>query len=61
MHDAAYIMIILDIAKSFCLTDFVTRLYSLAKSFKKFYARYQDLIEKYQSSVKEMMNDSFPE
>ena len=29
----------------------------LQKSFKKFYARYQDLIEKYQRSVKVMVND----
>ena len=33
----------------------------LEKFFKKFYGRYQDLIEKYQKSVKEMVNDSFPE
>ena len=32
----------------------------LKKSFKKFYGRYQDIIEKYQRSVKEMVNDSFP-
>ena len=32
----------------------------LEKSFKKFYSRYQDLIEKYQRPVKEMVNDSFP-
>ena len=40
----------------------VTRLYSLAveKSFKEFYGRYQNLIEKYQGSVKEIVNDSFP-
>ena len=31
----------------------------LKKSFKKFYGRCQDLIEKYQRSVKEMVNDSF--
>ena len=30
----------------------------LERSFKKFYGRYQDLIEKYQRSVKVMMNDS---
>ena len=28
----------------------------LEKSFKKFYSRYQDLIEKYQRSVKEEVN-----
>ena len=32
----------------------------LEKSFKKFYDRYQDLIEQYQRSVKVMVNDSFP-
>ena len=29
-------------------------------SHQKFYGRYQDFIEKYQRSVKEMVNDSFP-
>ena len=32
----------------------------LEKSFKKFYSRYQDLIEKYQRSVNAMVSDSFP-
>ena len=32
----------------------------LEKSFKKFYGRYQDRIEKYQRSVNVMVNDSFP-
>ena len=32
----------------------------LEKSFKKFYDKYQYLIEKYQRSVKETVNDSFP-
>ena len=32
----------------------------LEKSFKKFYGRYQDFIKKYQRSVKDMVNDSFP-
>ena len=32
----------------------------LEKSFKKFYDRYHDLIEKYQRSVNVMVNDSFP-
>ena len=32
----------------------------LEKSFKKFYGRYQDLIEKYQRSVNVKVNDSFP-
>ena len=30
------------------------------KSFKKFYGRYQDLIEKYRRSVNAMVSDSFP-
>ena len=33
----------------------------LEKLLKKFHDRYQDLIEKYHKSVKEMVNDSFPE
>ena len=36
------------------------RALSLEKSLKKFYGRYQDLIEKYQRSVNVMVNDSFP-
>ena len=32
----------------------------LEKSFRKFYGRYQDLIEKYEKSVNAMVNDSFP-
>ena len=32
----------------------------LEKSFKKFYGRYQDLIEKYWRSVNAMVSDSFP-
>ena len=32
----------------------------LEKSFKKFYGRCQDLIEKYQRSVNVMVNDLFP-
>ena len=32
----------------------------LEKSFKKFYGRYQDLIEKYRRSVIAMVSDSFP-
>ena len=32
----------------------------LQKSFRKFYGRYQDLIEKYHRSVKVMVNNSFP-
>ena len=40
---------------------FVSRPESLMieKSFEKFHGRYQDLIEKYQRSVKDMVNDSF--
>ena len=33
----------------------------LRNSFKKFYGRYPDLIRKYQSSVKDMVTDSFPD
>ena len=47
-----------------CLVDRLLsqgyRALSLEKSFKKFYGRYQDLIEKYQKSVNVMVNDSFP-
>ena len=32
----------------------------LEKSFKKFYGRYQNLIEKYERSVGVMLNNSFP-
>ena len=32
----------------------------LEKSLKKFYGRYQDVIEKYQRSINIMVNDSFP-
>ena len=32
----------------------------LEKSFKKFYGRYQDPIEKYERSVNVMVSDSFP-
>ena len=32
----------------------------LEKSFKKFYGNYQNLTEKCQTSVKEILNDSFP-
>ena len=32
----------------------------LEKSFQKFHGKYQDLIEKYQRSVKVMVNNSFP-
>ena len=31
----------------------------LEKSFKKFYGKYQDITEKHQRSVKEMVNDLF--
>ena len=33
----------------------------LRNSFKKFYGRYPDLLGKYQSSVKDMIADSFPD
>ena len=47
-----------------CLVDQLLsqgyRALSLEKSFKNFYGRYQDLIEKYQRSVNVMVNNSFP-
>ena len=62
MHDAAHNMMISDIATSAWLTDFCHKAIALRleKLFKKFYGRYQDLIEKYQRSVNVMVNDSFP-
>ena len=32
----------------------------LRNSFQKFYGRYPDLVEKYQKSVEDMLNNSFP-
>ena len=65
MQGAAHIVMTLDIAINFWLTD---RLLSqgyevkpLRNSFKKFYGRYPDLIGKYQRSVKDMVADSFPD
>ena len=47
-----------------CLVDRLLsqgyRALRLEKSLKKFYGRYQDLIEKYQTSVNVMVNNSFP-
>ena len=47
-----------------CLVDRLLsqgyRALRLEKSFKKFYGRYQDLIEKYRRSVNAMVSDSFP-
>ena len=64
MYDAVHTKMISDIATSAWLIDFshkaIERALRLEKSFKKFYGRYQDLIEKYQRSVKVMVNDSFP-
>ena len=57
MHDAVHIMMILDIATSAWLIDFF---HKAVQSSKKFYGRYQDLIEKCQWSVKEIVSDSFP-
>ena len=58
MHDAAHTMMISDIATSAWLIDY--KALRLEKSFKKFYGRYQDLIEKYRRSVNAMVSDSFP-
>ena len=57
MHDAVNTMMILDISTSAWLIDFCHKALRLEKSFKKFYGRYQDLIEKYQRSVNVMVND----
>ena len=62
MHDAAHIMIS-DIATSVWVIDVchkATQPCGLRIPFKTFPGRYQDLVEKYQRSVKEMVNDSFP-
>ena len=62
--NAVHITMILDIATSAWLIDFCHKAKYVAlrldKLFNKFYGRYQDLIEKYQRSVKGMVNDSFP-
>ena len=62
MHDDAHTLRISDIATSASLIDFCHKAIAsrLEKSFKKFYGRYQDLIEKYQRSDNVMVNDSFP-
>ena len=63
MHDAAHTMMISDIATNAWLIDFCHKAKEplrLEKSFKKFYGRYQDLIEKYRRSVNAMVSDSFP-
>ena len=66
-HEWPHTMTISDIATSAWLIDFChkaiisyNRVLSLEKSFRKFYGRYQDLIEKYQRSVNVMVSDSFP-
>ena len=63
MQGAAHIMMTLDIAINFWLTDSYLRfnLKRLRNSFKKSYGRYPDLIGKYQRSVKDMVADSFPD
>ena len=64
MHDAGHTMMTSDIATSAWLIDFCHKAIYIAlrleKSFRKFYGRYQDVIEKYQRSVKVMVNNSFP-
>ena len=61
MHDAAHTMINSGIATSAWMIDLQGYIaLRLEKSFKKFYGRYQDLIEKYQRSVNVMVSDSFP-
>ena len=59
MHDVAYINMTLDITTSAWLINFcfkTTKSYGLRNQLRNFVA---DLIEKYQKSVKEMVNDSF--
>ena len=63
MHDAAHTMMISDIATNALVDRLLSQGYKtlrLEKSFKKFYGRYQDLIEKYRRSVNAMVSDSFP-
>ena len=61
MHDAAHTMMISDIATNAWLIDFCHKaIKPFIKSFKKFYGRYQDLIEKYRRLVNAMVSDSFP-
>ena len=61
MHDAAHYDDLRYRHK--CLVDRLLsqgyRALRLEKSFKKFYGRYQDLIEKYRRSVNAMVSDSF--
>ena len=63
MHDAAHTMMISDIATNAWFDRLLSQGYKalrLEKSFKKFYGRYQDLIEKYRRLVNAMVSDSFP-
>ena len=64
MQGAAHIMITLDIAINFWLTDSYLRAMKLNAweiHLKKSYGRYPDLTGKYQRSVKDMVADSFPD
>ena len=58
------VIVTLDIDTSgVCLINFcrkATQPYSLRIFLKKFFGRCQDLIEKYQRPLKEMVNDPFP-
>ena len=49
----------LDITTSAWLIDVCHNALGLEKFFKKFYGRYQDLVDKLQRSVKEMVNYLF--
>ena len=63
MHDAAHTMMNSDIATSAWVDRLLSQGYialRLEKSFKRFYGRYQDLIEKYERSVNVMVSDSLP-
>ena len=61
MQGTAHIMMTLDIAINFWLTDSCYEVKRLRNSLKTFCGRYPDLIRKYQRSEKDMMADSFPD
>ena len=54
MQDAAHIMMTFDIVMQGCKVN------QLRNPFQNFYGSYLDLVAKYQKSVTDMLNDSFP-
>ena len=58
MQDSAHVMMTLDIVMNSWWTDY--KVNRLRNSFQTSYGRYPDLVAKYQKSVREMLNDSFP-